>query len=124
MPKHFDTRSEHALDYCKIHVLFADRAAKAESCLYMNSVLLHPLNLHLMTRDFFIFLTLKLALKRRRSDNIFKIQEQSQAILSKFKTKGFCKFFQQWYNCWTWCLKLQENYFEGYNIEHRAMQLS
>lgn len=55
MPKHFDTRSEHALDYCKIHVLSADRAAKAESCLCMNSVLLHPLYLHLMTRDFFFF---------------------------------------------------------------------
>jgi hypothetical protein len=49
----------------------------------------------------------------RRFDDIITIQEQLQALLSKFKTWGFCRFFQQWFRCWTCCLKLQENFSEG-----------
>jgi hypothetical protein len=59
--------------------------------------------------DFFLFQKLNLVLKVRRLDDIITIQEQLQAELSKFETQGF---FQQWFSCWTCCLKLQENYSE------------
>jgi hypothetical protein len=50
--------------------------------------------------DFCLLPKLKLALKWRRFQDIYMIEEQSYTTLPELWTENINKFFQQWCNCW------------------------
>jgi len=81
---------------------------------HQTSVVPHPpYSLDLGPADFFLFLKLKTTLKGRCFQTTEEIQENAIRELSAITESTFQEAFQQWKNCWEWCITRRGNYFEG-----------
>jgi len=92
----------------------AHRSFKVSQFLAKNSmtVVPHP-PYDLAPCDFFLFPTLKLRMKGRRSDTIEDIQEESQRVLDTVPKRDFQGCFQAWQKRWDRCIPAKGEYFEG-----------
>jgi hypothetical protein len=60
-----------------------------------------------------LFPELKMKLKGRRSETVFDIQRESQAVLGSIKEKDFHGAFEAWKKRWDHCICSQGDYLEG-----------
>ena len=72
-----------------------------------------PYSPDLAPADFFVFSKLKTTLKGRRFQTIEEIQENAIRELCAITESVFQEAFQQWKECWEWCIASREDYFEG-----------
>jgi len=63
--------------------------------------------------DFFLFLKIKLKLKRRHFDTIKEIQSVSQNGMKTLTQNDFQKCFRSWKSGWNRCVNAKGDYFEG-----------
>jgi hypothetical protein len=72
-----------------------------------------PYSSDLAPCDFFLFLTMKSKLKGYCFQDVTEIQQQSLTILHTIPKCQFQWCYQQWQKCWTHCINLKGEYFEG-----------
>jgi hypothetical protein len=61
----------------------------------------------------FLFPQLKIKLKGRRLDTTEVIEAKLQAVLNTLTEHDFQDAFKKWQTHWEWCIRAEEDYFEG-----------
>lgn len=112
----FFPQGQTANQHFYIDTLVLSDAARAH-CAFLHvkkKVIPHPPNSsHLVFFEFSHFPRLKMVLEHRRFNDISITQAISWDTFAGFWTVDFTECFECWCSHWTYCIKIQENYFEG-----------
>ena len=79
----------------------------------MTTVPLPAYSPDLASRDFYVFLKMKLQLKGRSFVSIEETQAESQQALNMLTSADFSECFQKWQDCWNRFKQALGDYFEG-----------